>query len=114
MVIRMNDKIEMKSDKIKKDKYLEHCPYNIQKAIAAQEKFCNDHNVPLFAPTDGRCFKCGDNIYSCRSHKIHILRQEESFIILVLLLRELVSSILLVALIVIKVFVTKNNDIILY
>ena len=64
MVIRMNGKIEIKNDKDKKDKYLEHCPYDIQKAIAAQEKFCNDHNVPLFAPTDGRCFKCGDNIYS--------------------------------------------------
>lgn len=69
MVIRMNGKIEIKNDKDKKDKYLEHCPYDIQKAIAAQEKFCSDHNIPLFAPTDGRCFKCGDNIYSCRSHK---------------------------------------------
>ena len=69
----MNDKIEIKNDKDKKDKYLEHCPYDIQKAIAAQEKFCNDHNVPLFAPTDGRCFKCGDNIYKTAAGKPTVL-----------------------------------------
>ena len=66
----MNDKIEIRNDEIEieKDRYLKHCPYNIQRAKAAQEKFCKHNGLPLYAPQDGHCSNCGLNIYSCRSH----------------------------------------------
>lgn len=29
-----------------------------------QEEYCEENNLPHFAPKDGRCYKCGKNIYS--------------------------------------------------
>lgn len=40
------------------------CPAD---AVKAQEQFCEEHNVPLFAPAFGICPHCGKNIYA--SHK---------------------------------------------
>lgn len=40
---------------------------NIKKAIEAQERFCEEHDVPRFAPHNGYCFRCGNNIYNTRS-----------------------------------------------
>ena len=40
---------------------------NIKEAIEAQERFCEEHDVPRFAPYDGNCFRCGRNIYDTRS-----------------------------------------------
>lgn len=37
--------------------------YNVEEAIAAQEKYCKEHGDPLFAPSDGRCYKCWQQIY---------------------------------------------------
>ena len=38
--------------------------YFPDKAAAAQEQYCNEHKLPLFAPKDGTCHCCGRNIYA--------------------------------------------------
>lgn len=38
--------------------------YNIPEAIKAQEKFCDKNEYPCFAPDDGICWDCHQNIYS--------------------------------------------------
>ncbi len=43
--------------------------YNVRKSIRAQERFCNMVEKPLFAPYDGYCTGCNNNIYkSSKSH----------------------------------------------
>jgi hypothetical protein len=37
--------------------------YNIQDAIKAQAKYCEEEGAPHFAPNDGRCWRCHRNIY---------------------------------------------------
>lgn len=37
--------------------------FNAEKARAAQMRYCQEHEVPLFAPADGQCGFCGHNIY---------------------------------------------------
>lgn len=37
--------------------------YNVEEAIAAQEKYCKENDYPHFAPSDGRCYKCYGQIY---------------------------------------------------
>ena len=34
-----------------------------KKALEAQKKYCDENNVPQFAPTNGRCDRCFANIY---------------------------------------------------
>lgn len=38
--------------------------YNIEKAIKAQEDLCMKKCYPMFAPSNGKCYRCGDNIYA--------------------------------------------------
>lgn len=38
--------------------------YNIQESITRQKKFAKEKGHPLFAPSDGNCWTCKDNIYS--------------------------------------------------
>ncbi len=33
------------------------------RAALLQEKFCRERSLPRFAPHDGVCFRCGNNIY---------------------------------------------------
>lgn len=37
--------------------------YSPKMAIKAQERYCEEHEVPCFAPSNGRCPRCGHNIY---------------------------------------------------
>ena len=37
--------------------------YDSIKARQAQEKYCEEHNPPHFAPASGVCWRCGNNIY---------------------------------------------------
>ena len=37
--------------------------YNLRKSAVSQERYCELAHVPLFAPRDGRCSKCHENIY---------------------------------------------------
>ena len=37
--------------------------YNTQKAIKAQEDYCKNKNLPFFAPYNGRCYSCGQDIF---------------------------------------------------
>lgn len=37
--------------------------FNTSKAITAQKKYCEEHGAPHFAPHDGICFVCNQNIY---------------------------------------------------
>jgi uncharacterized protein with PIN domain len=38
--------------------------YNSSEAIKAQAQYCKDKQVPHFAPQSGRCWSCGQDIYS--------------------------------------------------
>ena len=37
--------------------------YDPEKAAAAQTKFCDLNEIPCFAPRDGYCWHCGEQIY---------------------------------------------------
>lgn len=45
--------------------------YDSVKAYEAQEQFCKEHNVPIFAPGPQEgylCYRCNHNVYSvCRA-----------------------------------------------
>lgn len=36
----------------------------IRRCIKAQKKYCEDHQAPHFAPEDGFCWSCGNQIYA--------------------------------------------------
>ena len=36
----------------------------VHEAIRQQRDYCKRHDVPLFAPGDGVCFKCHNQIYA--------------------------------------------------
>jgi hypothetical protein len=36
----------------------------VELCIEAQEKYCTENNIPLFAPSDGECFDCDKQIYN--------------------------------------------------
>ena len=38
--------------------------FDVIEGPKAQETYCEEAHVPHFAPHDGRCFRCGRNIYS--------------------------------------------------
>lgn len=38
--------------------------FNIQEAVKAQAKYCEENEFPLFAPVGGCCWRCGKNIYA--------------------------------------------------
>lgn len=40
---------------------MEH--YNISEAIDAQKRYCKENEFPHFAPRNGRCYRCNQNIY---------------------------------------------------
>lgn len=52
--------------------------YNIKMASWTQLQFCKSKNLPLFAPEDGRCAYCGENIYS--ENGIDVKRAGETII----------------------------------
>lgn len=35
----------------------------IMQCIQAQKKYCEERGAPHFAPYDGRCYRCGRQIY---------------------------------------------------
>jgi len=37
--------------------------YDPIEAAKAQERYCNEHEIPVFAPRNGWCASCGRNIY---------------------------------------------------
>lgn len=43
---------------------MENGTFDIEKAIQAQETYCKENHAPHFAPHSGKCFSCGNNIYS--------------------------------------------------
>jgi hypothetical protein len=52
------------TEKIKERKNKMAETYDISKATKAQEKYCAEKGYPHFAPHSGKCFSCGQNIYS--------------------------------------------------
>lgn len=38
--------------------------YNTEKAVEAQRNLCRAREVPMFAPANGICTRCGKDIYS--------------------------------------------------
>lgn len=37
--------------------------FNPTKAAAAQEAYCEQHDLPMYAPRNGLCYHCGYNIF---------------------------------------------------
>lgn len=37
--------------------------WDSRKAIRAQQEYCDEHRLPIFAPHDGRCPACFEDIY---------------------------------------------------
>lgn len=37
--------------------------FDSKKAAAAQHEYCDKQECPMFAPSDGLCYRCGRNIY---------------------------------------------------
>ena len=37
--------------------------YDTQKAIKAQQEYCEKHHVSMYAPRSGCCFRCHNPIY---------------------------------------------------
>ena len=57
--------------------------YDATKAIKAQEAYCDEHEIPLFAPRNGWCTSCGRNIfepytYRGREDQTHGITVEEA------------------------------------
>ena len=42
--------------------------FDVNQARAAQDDFCKRKNLPRFAPFDGHCWRCGNNIYRQMQH----------------------------------------------
>lgn len=42
--------------------------FDVQKSIEAQQKYCEENQAPHFAPKDGRCWSCNQNIYAPGHH----------------------------------------------
>ena len=38
--------------------------YDVRTSIICQRRYCEEHNLPHFAPSDGVCYHCHNNIYS--------------------------------------------------
>jgi len=43
--------------------------FNASEAIKAQGEYCKENDVPYFAPGNGRCYKCHQNIYEPIIHE---------------------------------------------
>lgn len=43
--------------------------YDPIEAAKAQERYCDEHEIPIFAPRNGWCASCGRNIYE--PYKVH-------------------------------------------
>ena len=52
--------------------------YNIKEAIKAQEQFCDKNEYPCFAPGNGICWSCHQNIYSENGKKTHGISVESA------------------------------------
>lgn len=42
--------------------------YDVEESINAQKKYCEEHQAPHFAPNNGRCWSCNQNIYEPGRH----------------------------------------------
>lgn len=52
--------------------------YNVVQAIQAQKDYIKETGAPHFAPVDGRCWRCGQNIFEKKVRKErHFLTGEE-------------------------------------
>lgn len=43
--------------------------YDVRSSIICQRNYCEKHNLPQFAPSDGVCYHCHNNIYRPRMVK---------------------------------------------
>ena len=46
--------------------------YKSAQAKEKQREYCKEHSLPHFAPDDGICFSCGQNIYRPIEHKGYV------------------------------------------
>lgn len=45
--------------------------FNPTEAAKAQATYCDQHEIPMFAPSDGNCWACGRNIYDPMTYRGH-------------------------------------------
>ncbi|MBA1335892.1 MAG: hypothetical protein HPY66_1710 [Firmicutes bacterium] len=51
------------------DKQFDITKFDVDKSIAAQKEYCEQKGAPHFAPYDGRCHCCKNNIYKPLGYK---------------------------------------------
>lgn len=42
--------------------------YNVSRSIDLQKSLCEERSLPLFAPRDGICYRCYEQIYAEKKH----------------------------------------------
>ena len=42
--------------------------FNTRRSITLQEELCEQKNLPLFAPSNGYCYRCHKQIYAEQEH----------------------------------------------
>lgn len=50
----------------------------VERCNRAQESFCDEYNFPMFAPSNGICFRCGQQIYTDDENSYGITISEAS------------------------------------
>ena len=43
--------------------------FDVSESVKAQRRFCKENNYPHFAPNNGRCYRCGKQIYEPVEHE---------------------------------------------
>lgn len=43
--------------------------YDPTEAVKAQEAYCDEHEFPIFAPSNGWCVNCGRNIFEAYTYR---------------------------------------------
>ncbi len=46
--------------------------YNVHEACVAQKEYCVKNEAPDFAPSNGRCWRCKQNIYEPIKHETYV------------------------------------------
>lgn len=55
--------------------------YDIEKSAEHQEEYCKERQFPLFAPYQGRCFSCHNNIYKpIQKQRFYLGTQKQFYI----------------------------------
>lgn len=46
--------------------------FDTRAARIAQDRYCAERDLPRFAPSDGRCFRCREDIYGTKGYSVEM------------------------------------------